>query len=451
MKKSTRKKREEMKARLLANFKGEKRKYIESRDDDDVGEDCEADLAASNIDVNYESDKQEISKGGDSELAEAEEVAAEAPPVSPGADFVKKCDDLTEIANGSATASVVSKDWKPAAEFNSAIASAMSAVSSEWDEATRSDDDTGFAEQADDDAPDADMSFSSMADAFPAPPPPVAHEPPAVKLPSAWRVRARNVLCTGRAEEVVLALQPFECLYLEGSVDVSAIVGTCRIFGATLTPGDPAAAVRAVPPSGPMAVEAPGARLAALPGIAAAAADAPLLAALADLVAAGEDIACAVRLRCRPRRRRAAPTAAAAPPSPAAAPPSPAAAAPAHRPVGLQAGKDAVHGLRAHGCRVLKEGARDLCEPLRVPPEWRAAADAALAGGPGGAAPRVAVAGAKGAGKSTLSRSPRPLPRLVFLPPLLFYSILLITPPHPISITVLSLPTLSLWVPTLSF
>ena len=52
----------------------------------------------------------------------------------------------------------------------------------------------------------------------------------------------------------------------------------------------------------------------------------------------------------------------------------------------------------------LQEGSRDLCEPVLVPPAYRAAADAALLGAPGGAPPRVAVAGAKGSGKSTLSR-----------------------------------------------
>jgi hypothetical protein len=66
---------------------------------------------------------------------------------------------------------------------------------------------------------------------------------PAVMLPSAWRVRHRNVLRSDIPGELVLTMMPFECLYLEGCVEVDAIAGICRIFGATLTPGQPAAQV----------------------------------------------------------------------------------------------------------------------------------------------------------------------------------------------------------------
>ena len=77
----------------------------------------------------------------------------------------------------------------------------------------------------------------------------------AVKLPGAWRVRNRNILWNGQPGDLILTLMPFECLYIEGCVKVSTLTGGCRVFGATLKPGQQEVSIFAVPPCGPFNIE----------------------------------------------------------------------------------------------------------------------------------------------------------------------------------------------------
>lgn len=85
----------------------------------------------------------------------------------------------------------------------------------------------------------------------------------ALTLENFWQAGDKSVLTTGCEGELILVLSPWESLHVVGSLRVLVLAGSCTIFGAKLAAASGGAGggfhdVHAVPPYGPMGVEAGG-------------------------------------------------------------------------------------------------------------------------------------------------------------------------------------------------